>query len=92
MARETRPSRNVFRRSLLLGTLVVVGVGGLALEHTATGATTGTPSHPKTSVESEYPQTYGKHGHGHDHPPRHCHDGHGKDEYKNKHCRPPSGG
>ena len=44
MARISLPHRLRFRRLVVLAAVVLMGVGGLALEHTAGGATTGTPS------------------------------------------------
>ena len=45
MAGNPRGPRSFVRRAAVFGTLVLACVGLLALEHTATGATTGTPSH-----------------------------------------------
>ena len=76
----------------------------LALEHTATGASTGQPSHvTTTTARHNEPHGDGENGQGGKHGTtttqrvttttmRHCDDGHGRDQEKNKHCRPPSGG
>jgi hypothetical protein len=44
MARYPRPHRLLFRRTAVLIALIMAGGGLVALEHTATGASTGTPS------------------------------------------------
>ena len=44
MADYPRPHRLLFRRTAVLITLIMAGGGLVALEHTATGASTGTPS------------------------------------------------
>jgi hypothetical protein len=55
MARTNAP-RRLFRRSVVLGTLIVLAVAGLALERTATGATTGNPSHAKSHHHYDPPK------------------------------------
>lgn len=96
MASHHSVRRGRVRRLAALSTLVFVSVGMLALEHTATGATTGQPSHYTTTTKHTTTTKYvttttSKHG-GDSGDPRHCEDGHGRDNEKNKHCRPPSGG
>jgi hypothetical protein len=44
MAKYPRPHRLLFRRTAVLIALIMAGGGLVALEHTATGASTGTPS------------------------------------------------
>ena len=55
MAKYPRPHRLLFRRTAVLIALIMAGGGLVALEHTATGASTGTPSH-------SYGQSSGDHG------------------------------
>ncbi len=57
MAKYPRPHRLLFRRTAVLIALIMAGGGLVALEHNATGASTGTPS-------SSYGQSSGDHGQG----------------------------
>ncbi len=97
MARTARLRHGWLRPIVTLSALVFAAGGLVALEHTATGATTASPSHHYAA--SHYDSRHdskcdskcddGKHPDGKHH--RHCNDGHGQDNVKNKHCRPPSG-
>jgi hypothetical protein len=53
--------RAFVRRMSVLLTLMVAGGGLVALEHTATGATTGTPSSSGLHVTTEHEGEHGKH-------------------------------
>ena len=82
MARNPRFRRARLRRLVTLGTLVFVAVGLIALEHTATGASTGKPSQvylsghygghettttkPVTTTTKRVTTTTAKHGSGGD--------------------------
>ena len=102
MARYPRPHRSLIRRAAVLLTLVMAGGGLVALEHTATGASTGTPScsynHDSTSNSCQQGNNDGDH---HDHGSttttmpgnRHdCDDEHGRNHKDRFKCRQPSGG
>jgi hypothetical protein len=54
MARNDPPRRRVFRRTVVFAVVIAASVGGLALERTATGATTGNPSHAKLTTRYHY--------------------------------------
>ena len=96
MARNALPHRLRLRRFIVLVTVVLAGVGGLALEHTATGATTGKPSSFDREATTTVHRTDGTAEHSDandsDDNDRHCTDGNGEDAEHNKHCRPPSAG
>ena len=64
MARHSSVRRGRIRRLAALGTLVFVGVGMLALEHTATGASTGRPSHVTTTTARHNDPHHDKHDDG----------------------------
>ena len=73
MALRSSLHRGRIRRFVTLGTLVFVAVGMMLLEHTATGASTGRPSHVTTTTAGRNYRHDDKHGddkhkddHGHD--------------------------
>jgi len=95
MARTARLRHGWLRPIVTLSALVFAAGGLVALEHTATGATTAKPSqHLVVSKHDDGKHDDGKHDDGKQNDGehhRHCNDGHGQDNVKNKHCRPPSG-
>jgi len=91
MAGNPRGPRSFVRRAVVFGTLVMACVGLLALEHTATGATTGTPSHAYNTNTHHVTTTTAKHHNGDPGDHRRCDDEHGQHREHEEHCRAPSG-
>ncbi len=88
MAGTYRVSKSLLRRVAILIAVALAGGGLLVFEHVGTGAATGQPS----QVQANTPQpTATANSRTTTSTPRHCVNGLGLDNPKNKHCRPASG-